>query len=209
MSAFLIGLLAASSLVIGATIALAHRVSQSTLGLIMAFGSGVLISAVAYDLVADAFATSGVVGIPAGMLCGAFAFFLGDLLIDRAGGKGRKSSTPVEGGSAKAIVLGTVLDGLPESIVIGLSVLSGEGVSVAVVVAVFLSNLPSRCLRRVDWPPPAFRAPRSCGCGSWSRSRARSRRGLDTRFWAMRRTGRSHSCSPSRPELSSRCWPTR
>ena len=142
MSAFLIGLLAASSLVIGAAIALVHRVSQSTLGLIMAFGAGVLISAVAYDLVADAFATSGVLGIPAGMLCGALAFFVGDLLIDRAGGKGRKSSTPTEGGSAKAIVLGTVLDGLPESIVIGLSLLSGEGVSVAVVAAVFLSNLP-------------------------------------------------------------------
>ena len=76
------------------------------------------------------------------MLCGALAFFVGDLLIDRAGGKGRKSSTPTEGGSAKAIVLGTVLDGLPESIVIGLSLLSGEGVSVAVVAAVFLSNLP-------------------------------------------------------------------
>lgn len=142
MSAFLIGLLAASSLVIGAAIALVHRVSRSTLGLIMAFGSGVLISAVAYDLVADAFATSGVVGIPMGLLLGALAFFVGDLLVDRAGGKGRKSFSPTEGGSAKAIVLGTVLDGLPESIVIGLSLLSGEGVSIAVVVAVFLSNLP-------------------------------------------------------------------
>lgn len=65
MSAFLIGLLAASSLIIGAAIALVHRVSQSTLGLITAFGTGVLISAVASNLVADAFATSGVVGIPA------------------------------------------------------------------------------------------------------------------------------------------------
>ena len=142
MNAFLIGLAAASSLVIGAAISLIHHVSPRTLGLIMAFGSGVLISAVAYDLVADAFATSGVAGIPFGLLLGAITFFVGDLLIDRAGGKDRKSSTPAEGGSAKAIVLGTVLDGIPESIVIGLSLVSGEGVSVAVFAAVFLSNLP-------------------------------------------------------------------
>lgn len=142
MNAFLIGLLAASSLVVGAAIALVHRVGRSTLGLIMAFGSGVLISAVAYDLVDDAFVTSGVAGVPLGMGLGALTFFFGDLLIDRAGGQGRKSSTATEGSSAKAIVLGTVLDGVPESIVIGLSLLSGEGVSVAVVIAVFLSNLP-------------------------------------------------------------------
>jgi ZIP family zinc transporter len=142
MKAFLFGLLAASSLILGAAIALVHPVRRSTLGLIMAFGSGVLISAVAYDLVADAFATSGAVGIPLGLLAGALAFFLGDLAIDRAGGTQRKSPTGGGEGAARAIVLGTILDGLPESIVIGLSLISGEGVSVAVVVAVFLSNLP-------------------------------------------------------------------
>lgn len=63
-------------------------------------------SAVAYDLVADAFATSGVLVIPLGMLFGALEFFFGDLLIDRAGGEGRRSLAPNEGGSAKAIVLG-------------------------------------------------------------------------------------------------------
>jgi len=142
MQAFLIGLLAASSLLIGAGVALVHRVRQRTLGLVMAFGSGVLISAVAYDLVADAFTTSGVAGIPLGLLLGAVAFFVGDVIIDRAGGEGRKRSSANPGGSAKAIVLGTVLDGVPESVVIGLSLLSGEGVSLAVVAAVFLSNLP-------------------------------------------------------------------
>ncbi len=140
--AFLAGLLASSSLVIGAVIALVHRVSTRTLGLIMAFGAGVLISAVAYDLVLDAFTLSqGGEGISIGLALGALTFFFGDLVIDRAGGEGRKSSAGSDG-SAKAIVLGTVLDGIPESIVIGLSFLSGEGVSVAVIAAVFLSNLP-------------------------------------------------------------------
>ncbi|HET9249176.1 MAG TPA: ZIP family zinc transporter, partial [Actinomycetota bacterium] len=70
---------------IGAAIALVYRVGERTLGLIMAFGSGVLISAIAYDLVQDAFETAGGVGITAGILTGALAFFVGDVLIDRAG----------------------------------------------------------------------------------------------------------------------------
>jgi zinc transporter, ZIP family len=128
--------------VLGAGIALVYRVGERTLGLIMAFGSGVLISAIAYDLVGDAYDTAGGVGITAGIFSGALAFFFGDLLIDRAGGGDRKSAQHTEGSSAKAIVLGTVLDGIPESIVVGLTLLTGEGLSVAVVSAVFLSNLP-------------------------------------------------------------------
>ncbi len=78
-----------------------------------------------------------------GCSLGAATFFIGDLLIDRKGGSGRKS---IEGqdssSSAMAIVLGTILDGIPESVVLGLTLLDGEGVSIAVLVAVFLSNLP-------------------------------------------------------------------
>jgi ZIP family zinc transporter len=142
MKAFLVGLVSASSLLIGCWIAIVHRVRPRTLGSVMAFGSGALISAVAYDLVAEAFETSGGRGITLGLALGSLTFFLGDLAIDRAGGAGRTSSTAHGHGSAKAIVLGTVLDGVPESVVLGLSLLSGTGVSVAVVAAVFLSNLP-------------------------------------------------------------------
>ena len=143
LKAFGWGALAASSLLIGAFIAFGVRVSSRTLGLIMAFGVGVLIGAVAYDLVADAVTISGGAGIVVGLLSGAFAFFIGDWLIDRAGGKDRKSATGRQAeGNPKAIVLGAVLDGIPESVVLGLSLLTGEGVSVAVLVAVFLSNLP-------------------------------------------------------------------
>jgi hypothetical protein len=114
----------------------------------MAFGSGVLISAVAYELVEDAFGTaggSGAVGL--GLFAGALTFFFGDLAIDRFGGEGRKSAAGgQDAGSALAILLGTVLDGIPESIVLGLSLLEGEGVSVAMLAAVFLSNLPEALL---------------------------------------------------------------
>jgi zinc transporter, ZIP family len=141
--AFLAGLLAASSLVLGSLISLAHPIKERPLGVIMAFGAGVLISAVAYDLVLEAATASKGAGIPLGLLVGALTFFVGDALIDRAGGARRKAvQGPGADSSAKAIVLGTVLDGIPESVVLGVSLLTGEGVSVAVLVAVFLSNLP-------------------------------------------------------------------
>ncbi|MFL5931548.1 MAG: ZIP family metal transporter [Gaiellaceae bacterium] len=154
------GLLAASSLIIGGGIALLLPVSERILGLIMAFGSGVLISAVAYELVAEAFDTAAGSGsLALGLAAGALTFFVGDALIDRMGGDMRKSMNQTPGaGSALAIVLGIVLDGIPESAVIGLGLLNGTGVSVAVIAAVFLSNLPEAIaattgLRRGGWAP--------------------------------------------------------
>jgi zinc transporter, ZIP family len=142
--AFAWGFIAASSLLLGGLLALRHPIGERPLGLIMAFGAGVLISAVAYELVEDAFSTSGGSGaVGLGLLAGGLAFYLGDLAIDRFGGAERKSAAGRQAeGTALAIVLGTVLDGIPESIVLGLSLLGGEGVSVAMLAAVFLSNFP-------------------------------------------------------------------
>jgi zinc transporter, ZIP family len=138
------GLLAGSSLILGGAIALTLPIREHLLGLIMAFGAGVLISAVAYELVGEAFETSAGSGsLALGLSAGAVAFFLGDAVVDRLGGEGRKSMHGSAGaGSGLAIVLGIVLDGIPESAVIGLGLLEGTGVSVAVIAAVFLSNLP-------------------------------------------------------------------
>jgi zinc transporter, ZIP family len=131
-------------LILGGILALVFPVKERLLGLIMAFGAGVLISAVAYELVAEAFETSAGNGsLALGLSAGALTFFVGDSLVDRMGGDGRKKMRRTAGtGSALAIVLGIVLDGIPESAVIGLSLLEGAGVSVAVIAAVFLSNLP-------------------------------------------------------------------
>ena len=142
--AFFWGLVAASSLIAGGAFALSFRISQRNLGLVMGFGSGVLISAVAYELALEAFETSSHTWhVAAGLFAGSFTFFVGDALIDRMGGERRKDSEGAQAdGSALAIVLGTVLDGIPESAVIGLGLLQGEGVSAAFVVAVFVSNVP-------------------------------------------------------------------
>jgi zinc transporter, ZIP family len=144
LAAFGWGLLAASSLLIGGVLALQIEVSRRVLGLVMAFGAGVLISAVAYELVAEASQTADRGwAVALGLFAGCAVFFVGDELIDRRGGVDRKRSHGGQaGGSALAIVLGIVLDGIPESIVIGLTLLEGGGVSLAMLVAVFLSNLP-------------------------------------------------------------------
>jgi ZIP family zinc transporter len=143
-------------------IALRFHIGQRLLGLVMAFGAGVLISAVAFDLVLDAFETSASQGgIALGLLAGCATFFVGDALIDRLGGAERKrSSGQQESGSSLAILLGIVLDGIPESAVLGLTILQGGEISIAFLAAVWLSNLPE-----------AVAASTGLAAGGWARSR--------------------------------------
>jgi zinc transporter, ZIP family len=145
-AAFGWGLLSASSLVIGSIIALRIRIPLRVIGLIMGFGAGVLISAVAFDLVDEAAAKStGNGALIAGLFAGCLVYFGGDRLVDRLGGGDRKDPTGAEekgGGNPLSIVLGTVLDGIPESLVIGLTIFEGGAVGAAYLAAVFISNLP-------------------------------------------------------------------
>jgi ZIP family zinc transporter len=158
LTSFAWGFVAASTLIAGGAIALRYAIGERTLGLVMAFGSGVLISAVAFELVQEAFDKAGGRGsVALGLFAGSATFFTGDLLIDRMGGDDRKHSGGRQaGGSALAIVLGIVLDGIPESIVLGLTVLVSGTVSAAFLVAVAVSNVPeafaaSTRLARAGW----------------------------------------------------------
>lgn len=110
----------------------------------MGFGAGVLLSAAAFDLVEEAVGKSSGHGAALfGVLAGCGVFFGGDLLIDRAGGAHRKSAHGRETDeSALAIVLGTVLDGIPESLVIGLTIYESGTIGGAFLAAVFISNVP-------------------------------------------------------------------
>ena len=95
----------------------------------MAFGAGILISAIAFDIMDEAFATGGLAPSAGGFLLGALVFTGGSLLLARAGARHRKRSMIVENGgedAARAIALGTAIDGIPESIVIGLSLIDGD-----------------------------------------------------------------------------------
>jgi ZIP family zinc transporter len=141
---FLWGTLAASSLVIGAGLALAFQIKVRVIGLIMGFGTGVLISAVAFDLVQEASDTASEQRpVFIGLFVGCAVFALGNWLLSRYGASGRKDPTGGDSeGSALPIVLGTVLDGIPESMVIGLTIYAGGSVGIAYLTAVFVSNLP-------------------------------------------------------------------
>ena len=159
--AFAWGLLAASSLVLGAAVALRVSIGLRPIGLIMGFGAGVLISAVSFDLVEEAVGkASGHGAVLLGIFSGCGVFFAGDWLIDRAGGARRKSA---RGGhadeSALAIVLGTVLDGIPESIVIGLTIYEGGAVGAAYLAAVFISNIPEALSSTVGLAKSGWSAP--------------------------------------------------
>jgi zinc transporter, ZIP family len=144
LNAFLLGLLATSSLMIGGLIASYFNLGKRTLGVIMAFGAGALISAVAYELTYEAMKLAKGTGFPAfGFFAGAAVFFLCDRLIEKFGARDRMAiGATHQSGLVIPMVLAIILDGIPESIVIGLSIFEGGVVSMAMLVAVFISNLP-------------------------------------------------------------------
>jgi len=109
----------------------------------MAIGAGVLIPSVAFELMDEAYKSGGFDAAAIGLLAGAVAFFVADRLMNNGGGSNRKrSGGQQEGGSATTITIGALMDGISESVAIGISLLGGGSVSAAMVAAVFLSNVP-------------------------------------------------------------------
>ena len=159
--AILWGFIGASSLILGALLTIAVDLPRRVVGLTMAFGAGVLLSAVAYELVLKAVVQSSGPRAGIGVGIGALTFFAGDMLVSRRGGGERKDiGGKGAEGSAVSIVLGTLLDGIPESFILGLSVSQGAGISIAYLAAVFRSNLPE-----------AIGASAGLLKGGWARSR--------------------------------------
>jgi zinc transporter, ZIP family len=155
--AFFWGALGASALLVGALAAYLATPSQKIIAVVMALGAGVLIGSVSFELIDEALKTTEVLRVGAYTLIGAAVFTVGNWWLDRRGGGDRKDSEGAQAsGSALAIVFGSILDGIPESFVLGLTVLQG-GVSLALLVGVLLSNLPegmssSSGLRIAGWP---------------------------------------------------------
>jgi ZIP family zinc transporter len=144
LNAFLIGLLATSSLIIGGIIASHFKLSKKAIGVIMGFGAGTLISAVSYELIFEAVRTGIGTGFPAyGFFAGAFTFYVADRIISNYNnGKPMDMEANKLSGLIVPMVLAIILDGIPESIVLGLGMLEKGTVSLAMLVAVFISNLP-------------------------------------------------------------------
>ena len=144
VNSFFWGLLATSSLVAGGLIATRFSLTKRTLGIIMAFGAGTLISAISYELIFEAVKLAKGTGFPAfGFFAGAFTFFFADKLIEKLGaGNHMAIGASQSSNLIIPMVLAIILDGIPESIVIGLGIFEGGKVSLAMLVAVFISNLP-------------------------------------------------------------------
>lgn len=151
------GALAAATLLVGALIAYHLSPGRRVIAIVMALGVGLLLGSVSFDLIDEALRTRSVGWVGVGVLAGAAVFSAGDWLLDRGGGGDRKDTDGAQaGGAPLAIVLGSVLDGIPESFVLGLTVLQGQ-VSVSLLAGVLLSNLPegmssSAGLRLARWP---------------------------------------------------------
>jgi ZIP family zinc transporter len=137
--------LATGTILIGMALAYRNLVSPRWTGLIMAFGAGAIISAAAYQLVLGAVAEEQgafmLVGV--GIAAGALTFYLADRWVDRLGGADRMDFEGAQAsGSGTGILLGSLLDGVPESLVLGLSLVHSPQVSLAFIFAVAISNVP-------------------------------------------------------------------
>jgi ZIP family zinc transporter len=146
VTAVLYGLAASSALVIGAAIGTRFDVSKTITGVLLAFASGALISALAFELFEEAFELGGATRAGLGLLAGAAAFVAADSALDRyvagdAGARQREvAATGARGGVGWALLAAVTLDGIPENLALGVSLV--EGASITLLVAIFFSNLP-------------------------------------------------------------------
>ncbi|MDD5489430.1 MAG: ZIP family zinc transporter [Candidatus Moranbacteria bacterium] len=136
------GIASGFSLLIGAGMALYFSFSQKTIARFMAFGSGVLVCALTFGLMEEAFGLGGFDATIIGFLLGGLAFILGDYTILRLGGRHKRKFSGKKELNGKAIVLGALLDGVPESAALGIALFAGKGLGFLMLAAIFLSNLP-------------------------------------------------------------------
>jgi ZIP family zinc transporter len=137
------GSLSAFSLVVGALLALARRWPERVVGLVLAFGAGALISAVSFELAEEGIRVGDSGATAAGLAVGALVYYWLDGVVARIGSSGRGRLGRAAGsGGGTALALGAFLDGIPEQAVLGIGLAVGEGVSVGLLVAIFVSNLP-------------------------------------------------------------------
>ena len=128
------GVVAASSLVLGMLLGLARSWPSRLIGLVLAFGAGALISAVSFELFEEGIKVGGAAAVGLGLAGGALVYFVLARLVERR--------TPKDSGGGTALALGAFLDGVPEQIVLGIGIAAGQGVSIGLLGAIFVSNLP-------------------------------------------------------------------
>ena len=127
------GAVAASSLLIGAFLGLVRPWPPRAIGWVLGFGAGALISAVSFELAQEGVRIGGGGAVGIGLAAGALAYYVCDTEIER---RSRGSD------AGAGLALGAFLDGIPEQLALGLGIALGDGVSVGLLGAIFVSNLP-------------------------------------------------------------------
>src|SRR3712207_1057471 len=146
LSALGYGFAASSALVIGAAIGTRWQPPERVTGVLLAFASGALISALAFELFEEAFHLGGAARAGLGLLAGAAVFVAVDSALDRymTGDEGAEqrevTAEGARGGVGWALLAAVTLDGVPENLALGVSLV--EGASITLLIAIFFSNLP-------------------------------------------------------------------
>jgi zinc transporter, ZIP family len=138
-----------------------------------------LISAVSFDLAQEGVELGGGDSVALGLAVGALTYYLADRAVERLGRSPRPAASTTSVSTADAgtaLALGAFLDGIPEQMVLGIGLAAGEGVSVGLLAAIFISNLPEAVGSATEMSAPVELLSRSCGSGPSSRSSARSPR---------------------------------
>ena len=150
LQAFALGVIAQSSLLVAGLTVYRFTFSRRFVGMLAGFGAGAMLAAVSFDLVAEARGLT-LLGISAWMLAGVAVFILGDRYVERRFGDGGT-------GGAMGIVVGSVVDGVPESMILGIQLATHLPVSASFIMAVMVSNVPqaiapSAELAEAGWSP--------------------------------------------------------
>lgn len=150
IQAVVIGALSQSSLILSGLAVYVVRVPRRVVGILAGYGAGALLGAIAFDLIPESEVLD-TLQSAAFLLVGAATFVIADKIVESRFG---------EGGAAGplGIVVGAVVDGVPESLIFGIQLATGQGLSAAFLAAVFISNIPqalapSADLAKSGWPP--------------------------------------------------------
>jgi zinc transporter, ZIP family len=143
--AILFGVLSSSALVIGGVIGAYWRAPERVTGVLLAFASGLMISALAFDLFQEAYELGGSARAGIGLIVGAGTFVVVNSLLDHyvADASAEQREKVEEGASSGvgfALLAAVVLDGAPENLALGVSLI--EEASVTLLVAIFAANIP-------------------------------------------------------------------
>lgn len=151
LHALLWGTVAGSALLIGAVAAWWLRIPRVWVCAVMAFGAGVLVSALSFELVLEAFTMGGLAATAAGVAAGAMLYFGANALLARRSRKRSRTQAGSSGSSSgSAIAVGALIDGIPESVALGLGLVAGASVNPTMLIAIFVSNIPEGLASSAD-----------------------------------------------------------